>query len=214
MAAEIPPTHPHRDGELRASHADRDGVVEQLRIAAGDGRLTPDELDERLEAALTARTYSELAALITDLPAVGQQASVAPQQARELMRFDRRGGNVSQTGHWVVPARIEADIRGGRMKLDLTEAVVSYPTLAIDADVRGGSLTLVVKPGIAVDANDLAIAGGSVKFRGGTDRPGPVTLQVDLSGQIKGGNLVVRLPRRSFWEWLTRQPRPYSTTPA
>jgi hypothetical protein len=212
MPAEIPPAHPQRDGRLRASHTDRDEVVEQLRVAAGDGRLTAEELDERLEAALTARTYGELAALTADLPDAGQQASVAPQQARELLRFDRRGGNVSQTGHWVVPARIEADVRGGRMKLDLTEAVVSYPRLAIDADVRGGSVVLVVKPGIAVDANDLTIAGGSVKFRGGTERPGPVTLQVDLSGQIKGGNLVVRLPRRTFWAWLTRKPRPYSAT--
>ena len=54
---------------LRASHGDRDRVVELLRVAAGDGRLTAEELDERLEAALTARTYGELAALTTDLPA-------------------------------------------------------------------------------------------------------------------------------------------------
>ena len=54
---------------LRASHVDRDQVVELLRVAAGDGRLTAEELDERLEAALTARTYGELAALTTDLPA-------------------------------------------------------------------------------------------------------------------------------------------------
>ena len=54
---------------LRASHADRDRVVEVLRVAAGDGRLTADELDERLEAALSARTHGELAALTEDLPA-------------------------------------------------------------------------------------------------------------------------------------------------
>jgi Domain of unknown function (DUF1707) len=42
--------------QLRASHVDRDAVVEVLRIAAGDGRLTPTELDERLEAALTVKT--------------------------------------------------------------------------------------------------------------------------------------------------------------
>jgi hypothetical protein len=185
--------------------------VEQLRVAAGDGRLTPEELDERLEAAMTAKTYADLAALTTDLPAASRAAGVAAQRARDLLRFDRRGGNVSQTGHWTVPARIEADVRGGRVKLDLTEAVLSYPTLAIDADVRGGNVILVVKPGIAVDANDLAIAGGSVKFRGGTDRLAAATLQVEVSGQIRGGSLVVRLPHRSFWEWLTRQPRPYST---
>ncbi|MGH3170904.1 MAG: DUF1707 SHOCT-like domain-containing protein, partial [Trebonia sp.] len=36
-------------GTLRASHADRDQVVEVLQAAAGDGRLSPEELDERLE---------------------------------------------------------------------------------------------------------------------------------------------------------------------
>ena len=186
--------------------------MEQLRVAAGDGRLTPDELDQRLEAALTAKTYAELAALTTDLPATSPRdaAGVAPREPRDLLRFDRRGGNVRQSGPWVVPARIEADVRGGNVKLDLTEAVVSYPTLPIEVDVRGGSVVLVIKPGIAVDANDLAIAGGNVKFRSGTDKLAPVTLQVELSGQIRGGNVVVRLPRRTFWQWLTRQPKPYA----
>jgi hypothetical protein len=55
-------------GQLRASHEDRDRFVEMLRVAAGDGRLTAEELDERLDVALTARTYGELAALTTDLP--------------------------------------------------------------------------------------------------------------------------------------------------
>jgi hypothetical protein len=55
---------------LRASHEDRDRVVDLLRVAAGDGRLTSDELDERLERALLARTYGELAALTEDLPTV------------------------------------------------------------------------------------------------------------------------------------------------
>jgi hypothetical protein len=64
--------------ELRASHADRDQVVELLRVAAGDGRLSPEELDDRLELALTARTYAELAALTADLPATPGAAVVPP----------------------------------------------------------------------------------------------------------------------------------------
>ncbi len=76
MTGEVSPVSPGvpehtAGGELRASHTDRDAVVEQLRVAAGDGRLTSEELDERLERALTARTYRELAELTTDLPAAG-----------------------------------------------------------------------------------------------------------------------------------------------
>jgi hypothetical protein len=56
--------------DLRASHADRDHVVDALRVAGGDGRLSAEELDARLESALTARTLGELAELTADLPIV------------------------------------------------------------------------------------------------------------------------------------------------
>ena len=54
---------------LRASDADRDAVAEQLRHAAVEGRLEPDELEERLHSALRARTYGDLQQLLNDLPA-------------------------------------------------------------------------------------------------------------------------------------------------
>ena len=53
---------------LRASDADREQVAERLRKAASEGRLIAEELEQRLEAALTARTYGELDALVSDLP--------------------------------------------------------------------------------------------------------------------------------------------------
>jgi Domain of unknown function (DUF1707) len=214
MAAELPPTRPQRDSQLRASHTDRDEVVEKLRVAAGDGRLTPEELDERLEAALTARTYGELAALTADLPAGGPQGGVAPAQAVPLLEFDQWGGNVTRTGRWVTPASIKARVVGGNVKLDFTQAQLSHPTLPIEANVQGGNLILVVKPGISVETNRLAMLGGNVKYGKGTDRPDPVVLRVELSGRLLGGNVVVRLPRRTFREWLARKPRPYSTPPA
>jgi Domain of unknown function (DUF1707) len=59
---------PARRTEQRASDADRDIAADILCAAVGDGRLTLDELDDRLGAALSARTVTELAALIADLP--------------------------------------------------------------------------------------------------------------------------------------------------
>jgi hypothetical protein len=53
----------------RTSYADRDAVIERLRVAAGDGMLTPDELDTRIEAASKAMTFTQLARLTADLPA-------------------------------------------------------------------------------------------------------------------------------------------------
>jgi VIT1/CCC1 family predicted Fe2+/Mn2+ transporter len=54
---------------IRASDADREAVAERLRHAAGEGRLEPNELEERLHAALRARTYGDLRRLLSDLPA-------------------------------------------------------------------------------------------------------------------------------------------------
>jgi hypothetical protein len=57
-------------GRLRASHADREQVIEVLKDAFVQGRLTRNELDARAGQALAARTYAELAAVTTDIPAV------------------------------------------------------------------------------------------------------------------------------------------------
>ena len=54
--------------ELLASDADRERAAERLRTAAGEGRLTPAELEERLEGAFSARTDAELEPLVADLP--------------------------------------------------------------------------------------------------------------------------------------------------
>lgn len=53
---------------LRASDSDREQVAERLRHATSEGRLTGDELEERLEALYSARTYGDLDALVADLP--------------------------------------------------------------------------------------------------------------------------------------------------
>jgi Flp pilus assembly protein TadB len=61
-----------RNELLRASDADRDAVTDRLRRAAGEGRLETEELEERVDAALRARTYGELGRLVSDLPPDGE----------------------------------------------------------------------------------------------------------------------------------------------
>jgi hypothetical protein len=56
------------DVELRVSDGDRDRVVEELRAHAVEGRLTVEELEDRVQRALAARTAGDLAALTRDLP--------------------------------------------------------------------------------------------------------------------------------------------------
>src|ERR1700735_57907 len=69
MSIEQPGNQADRDPRLlRVSHADRDRMVEILRDAAADGRLDTDELEERVERALVARTFADLEPLTEDLP--------------------------------------------------------------------------------------------------------------------------------------------------
>src|SRR5438128_7137622 len=115
--------------ELRASHDDRDRVVELLRVSAGDGRLTAEELDERLELAMTARTYGELARLVADLPAQGSAVTPPPvPQAKDVVRIDTRSGHVHRVDRWVVPQLMEVRVTSGHVLLDLTQAVITQPT--------------------------------------------------------------------------------------
>jgi hypothetical protein len=214
MTGELSPVnHPGElsaQAELRASHSDRDRVVELLRVAAGDGRLTPEELDERLEVALTARTYSELAVLTTDLPAAPTPAGLVPPEAKQLVRIDCGSGSAKRDGQWIVPQRMEVHVSSGSVKLDLTKAVISSPTLELVADVRSGSLLLVTRPGIVVDTDDVRVRSGSVGVKTHRGADVPVILRVQVTGDVASGALKARPPRRTFLQWLLRRPLSYA----
>ena len=195
--------------ELRASHQDRERVAELLRVAAGDGRLTAEELDMRLEAALTARTYRELAVLTRDLPGAPGPAGGRVAQPKDVVRIDVGTGSIARDGRWVVPRRLEVRVSSGGVTLNFTEAVLSQPVLRIDAEVRSGRLTLVTKPGIVVDTDDVALRSGRIKVRAPWGAGVPAILRIQVSGTIGSGQLTARPPRRTFWQWLRRQPWPY-----
>ena len=75
-------------GRLRASHADRDGVIDALKSAYVLGFVTKDEFDTRVTQTLAARTYAELAGVTTDLPAwlVEAQPPLGRAPARAALR--------------------------------------------------------------------------------------------------------------------------------
>jgi hypothetical protein len=187
--------------ELRASHAERDQVVELLREAAGDGRLTAEELEQRVEAALGARTGSDLAVLTADLP------SRAGERPKDVVRIDQRFGTVTREGRWVVPQRMEIKAKAGNVKLDFTDAVITFDTLHIALELGlGADLLLVTKPGIMVLTDDLTVRVGDVKVsQPPAGRSAPVILRIELSGRLSGGDIVARYPRRSFGQWIRRE---------
>ncbi|MEU0220953.1 DUF1707 domain-containing protein [Streptomyces sp. NPDC006265] len=191
MAAEIARTG--GSPEVRASHADRDRAVDVLRVAAGDGRLTLEELEERLETALCARTVGELAVLTADLPAVAGPAS---GEAGDALRIRQEGASTRRGDGWVVPRRLEIRSAWGEVTLDFTDAVITHDTLDIDLDLRAGALKLLTRPGVVVDTGGLGMNYSETKARRPVDAP--VRLRIRVTGEIHYGQIVVRPPQRGF----------------
>jgi Domain of unknown function (DUF1707)/Domain of unknown function (DUF4190) len=65
-------------GHYRASDADRDRVINVLKTAFTEGRLTKDEYDTRVGQVFSARTYADLGAVTSDLPV--PRAPLVPRQ--------------------------------------------------------------------------------------------------------------------------------------
>ncbi|MEU9336227.1 DUF1707 domain-containing protein [Streptomyces sp. NPDC048290] len=187
--------------EVRASHADRDAVVELLTEAAGDGRLTAEELDERVGAALSARTQGELAGLTADLP-----PTVPAGRGEEVARIEQEGSSTRRDGRWQVPRELVIDSQWGHVTLDFTEAVIVHDTLRIDLDMNAGALRLIVGPGIEVDTDGLVCAFATVKPArpAGRRRSGaadePVRLRIEITGELRYGQVQTRRARRG-WRW-------------
>jgi hypothetical protein len=89
------------DGDLRASDEQRDRAAAEIREHFAAGRLTDEELSDRVQAAYAARTQGELNALLADLPKLpatrAQQKAAIAQRRRELQRrlLQETGGGVA-----------------------------------------------------------------------------------------------------------------------
>ena len=186
------PAGPGATPEVRASDADRDRVVDLLRDAAADGRLTVEEFDERMAAALSSRTLAELAPLTADLGPGPARPGAVTQQAQDVIRIDQRYGSVRRVGRWMVPRRLELRASWCDVTLDFTDAVITHDTLRIDLRMRGGSLVLVTRPGVVVDAGDLRVRYTEVGIYPGPEPGAPVVLRVWLAGRMRYGRIETR----------------------
>ncbi|MQA95701.1 MAG: DUF1707 domain-containing protein [Streptosporangiales bacterium] len=189
MAAETPESA--RQGRVRASHADREAVVEQLREAAAEGRIDLDELDTRLDLALTAKTFADLAPLTADLPPVAP-----PDPGRPLVI---KGGmhGAERSGRWKVPARIT--VRGGMggAKLDFTQTECHLPEVEVEVDGQMAGVTIVIPDGWAIEPGETDPGLGGLKNKTTPDRL-PGTPLIRLSGTGGAAGVVIRHPNR--WE--------------
>ena len=144
-----------------------------------------------LEPLLAGLTAAE-AAQIPDL------ATAEAAQAPDVGRITCGSGSARRDRAWVVPRRMEVDVGSGAVRLDFRRAAIAVPELRIDAKIESGTLTLITRPGIVVDADDLTVRSGSVKVVPPPGPDAPVELRVKLGGRVGSGSVWAR-PAHGDW---------------
>lgn len=142
--------------ELRASDADRDRAIADLREHTAAGRLTLEEFSERVDRAVAARTLAELDDIGRDLPS-------APPVARAERRPKRFTGVVfgrtQRTGRWRLSRRGVGLVLFGDLDLDLRQAELSGSVASLTVLVLFGNVDLYVPESVEVDLGGLAAFG-------------------------------------------------------
>jgi hypothetical protein len=162
---------------VRVSDRERDAVVQRVQAAFAEGRLDDTEFDERMRAALTARTRGDLDVLLTDLPAETAAPEPAPATAGRgpgrlaiaLKSSVRRGGR------WRVPERYTTVVYKGSGWLDLRAAELCGPVTTFVAVAYKSRVTILVPPGVRVEMTGFGVTQGAdeedPEYRLPTDAP-------------------------------------------
>ena len=120
-------------GRLRASHADREQVIEVLKDAFVQGRLTKHEFDSRAGQALASRTYAELAALTADIPVWPAAAPPPPRQPAGAQNRapGRHAGRDVAIGLGVGLIIVAGIVFGGLLRYTLLLLPLAFPFLLV-----------------------------------------------------------------------------------
>jgi hypothetical protein len=197
--------------ELRASDEDRERTAETLRRAAGEGRLTMDELEERLHSTYEARTHRDLEGLTRDVVLTGD--------ARSTRRVPVRRGDGG--AHWLISVMSGRDRKGrwrvgrrcnvinimGGSDLDLNDAELADDYVELTVFSLMGGADIRVPDGLNVEVSEFAFMGGnSVRLGDELPDPGGPVLRLRLLS-IMGGTDVKRGRKLSKRERLRQKER-------
>ncbi|AJT65954.1 hypothetical protein T261_4300 [Streptomyces lydicus] len=189
---------------VRASDAEREDMVERLRAATAEGRLTLEELAERCEAAYLARTRGELASVGADLPAPAAVPAPSSPAGRRVFRalFD------DLTHHSPgLEGGLEATAVLGDVTLDLRASpapTAGEPTIVARAFL--GDVHLLFPEGVRVESDCTSLFGSVRDLTRPHSGPEASTPRIRVTGSALFGDIVLAHPagdRRTLWrEWL------------
>ena len=185
------PQGSHEPAEMRASDQERDKAATQLGEHAAVGRLTLDELEERVSRALVAKTRGELEALTRDLPGQADIPGVRRNAVRwmvAVMGGSRRRGRFRLHGAVNVVA-----IMGGD-DIDLRDAELDGGQVTLNLIAIMGGSNIYVPDSVDVEVSGFSLMGGDNEC-GAQQPPRPGAPVVHIrSYNLIGGNNIYRLP--------------------
>lgn len=179
------------DPAIHASDAERDATCDVLRAAAAEGRLTFEELADRIEAALSARRRGELAQLTQDLPPAAELATTAASSELEPPPAVASSvfGDLRRSGVWRVPAYSSWSSVLGDVVLDLREAHIERSPVTIHARTVVGDVEVLVPEGVRVDVRMTSLLGSVRQEADATD---PAAPRVVVTGRTLLGDVRIR----------------------
>jgi len=143
---------------VRASDAERERTVDLLRTHAGDGRLSLEELAQRIDAAYASRTREELETVTADLPLAVTGPGQTPRRGAKRLTgvvF----GSVERKGRWRLPRRALVFVGFGDADIDLRTAQIDGDVVTLVACIFFGNADFYVPEGVDVDLGGLTLFG-------------------------------------------------------
>ncbi|MFD5898843.1 DUF1707 domain-containing protein [Streptomyces sp. NPDC060366] len=164
------------------SDEDRDTAVRRLQEAYAEGHISHEEMDERLNHALTARTRGDLAPALDSLPA---------EKAPTTSTIAAAGGRIKRRGAWRVPRTLKVESAFGRVRLDLSRAIIEHPLIEIELQMGTGGARITVPRDAIVDIEGLHSGWKDVRYK--PRRPsGPGGPTIRITGVMGYGRLKIR----------------------
>jgi hypothetical protein len=207
---------------MRVSNDDRERVAQVLNTAMAEGRLTVNELEERLDKVYAAKTFGDLEPLLRDLP-IGNQAvqyplaPPAPGSSPVPMPppTNRIGGRGTSTGAvaimagadrkgvWTVPPTFTSFALMGGIEIDLTQARFEEAETTIQAFAFMGGIEVYVPEDITVQVNGVGFMGAFENHARNQGQPIPGAPLVKITGLAVWGGVDVKYRKRKDRPELT-----------
>jgi len=185
--------------QVRISDADRERAAQRLQQALVEGRITLNEMDERMAEVYAARFAGDLEGPFADLPegalvpSVIRLSPASSGQGADVVVLRTASGSLKRRGRWLLPERLAVEVGSGSVTLDCTEALIACSPVTIAVTVRSGSIKILVPEGLTADIDRVQTKNGSARSKVASVPTGSHPHLV-LTGTVGSGSVVVRRP--------------------